>query len=140
MNIKRSLKNDLDFGLSKEDKIMNHLVDIFGGSIQNTKQLYGNEFCVYDFEKDDGATFELKCRRVAKDKYPTTIIPVHKARNVDTPQYFVFNFIDGKTSYILYNKDVFNTFKKKMITVYRDGSPPIPQNHYEIPIKLLIDI
>lgn len=139
MDIKRSLKNDLAFGLSQEDKIMAQLESVFGGGLKNTKELY-DEYCLYDYEATNGISYELKCRRFHKNKYPTTIIPVHKVRNVSTAQYFVFNFTDGKTCYILYDRDLFKTFKQRMITVYRDGAMPIPQNHYEIPIRLLTDM
>jgi len=140
MEIKRSLNNDLTFGLSKEDSVMDRLKTVFGNGLKNTKDIYGNQYCVYDFETDNGISFELKSRRVRKHQYKTTILPVHKVRNVETDQYFVFNFTDGYTSYIKYDKDLFNTFNKLMLTIYRSGAPPTPQNHYEIPIELLIDI
>jgi hypothetical protein len=139
MEIKRSFNNDLTFGLSMEDRVMNELTGIFGGSLKNTKELYNNEYCIYDFESDDGSSFELKCRRNTKTAYPTTIIPVHKVRDVETPQYFVFRFTD-KLCYILYDKVLFDGFNKRMISVYRSGKPPTPQNHYEIPIRYLTDI
>jgi hypothetical protein len=139
MDIKRSLNNDLTYGLSMEDKVMNKLACIFGDSLKNTKELYNNEYCIYDFERDDGASFELKCRRNTKYAYYTTIIPVHKVRHVETNQYFVFRFTD-KLCYILYDKVVFDGFDTRIISVYRSGASPTPQNHYEIPVHLLIDI
>jgi hypothetical protein len=140
MEIKRSLKNDLTFGLSKENSVMDKLKTVFGEGLKNTKDIYGNRYCVYDFETDDGISFELKSRRVTKHRYPTTLLPVHKVRNVETPQYFVFHFTDGITSYMRYDKELFDTFKTFMLIVYREGAPPTPQNHYEIPIELLTDI
>lgn len=139
MEINRSLNNDLTYGLSREDRVMKKLESVFGGGLKNTKELYNTDYCIYDFESDDGVSYELKCRRNTKNAYPTTIIPVHKVRNVDTPQYFVFQFTDA-LCYIQYDKDIFKGFSKRMISVYRNGAPPTPQNHYEIPTKFLRDI
>jgi len=139
MEIKKSFNNDITYGLSMEDKVMNELGSVFGGSLKNTKDLYNDRYYIYDFESDDGTSFELKCRRNTKNAYPTTILPVHKVRHVDTPQYFVFRFTD-KLCYILYNKELFDGFSQRIISVYRAGAMPTPQNHYEIPVKYLTDI
>jgi len=141
MNIKRSLTNDLKFGLLKEIDIVptiqgNWIDEI---NIMNTKDKYDDEYYPYDFESECLTSWEVKSRRVSKNHYPTTIIPVHKIRDVETPQYFVFNFTDT-CSYIKYDKELFKTFSTRMIKVDRFGGNPNPVNHYEIPINKLIDL
>ena len=140
-NIKRSLANDLKYGLLQEIDILptiQHKWD-YETNIRNTKDIYNDEYYPYDFESNSGTSWEVKSRRIPKDKYTTTIIPVHKIRNVNTPQYFVFNFTDA-CCYIQYNKTLFSAFSTRMISVSRLGGNPAPVLHYEIPIKLLDDL
>lgn len=140
----RSLKNDLAFGLSNEEPVRLLLKKIFKDDeeIMNTKDLYNNKYCSYDFE---GLTthrkFELKSRTFNKSKYPTTILPVHKINDDITKNEYilVFKFLD-KCCYIKYDKDLFNTFSKRHIQVYRCDKRDLPTLHFEIPVKLLIDI
>lgn len=129
-----SLKTDLQFGLSKEEPILQLIKKEWGGDIKNTKELY-DEFCIYDYESTDGTTWELKSRRNTKHKYPTTIIPVHKVRDVTTPQYFIFHFTD-QTCYIQYDRELFDTFEKRYVSDYRFSSEKCVQ-HFEIPVSLL---
>ena len=141
----RSLANDLKFGLDKELEVVDMLklnfCDLYNeDDIKNTKDLYQDEYYPYDYEGTSrGTCFEMKSRRVKKHQYSTTIIPVHKIRNVNTPQYFVFNFTDA-CCYIQYNKTLFSAFSTRMISVSRLGGNPAPVLHYEIPIKLLDDL
>jgi hypothetical protein len=141
MNIKRSLRNDLKFGLLKEIDIVPTIQGNWNDeiNIMNTKEKYDDEYYPYDFESDSLTSWEVKSRRITKHHYPTTIIPVHKIRNVETPQYFIFNFTD-KCCYIKYDAEVFKTFTTRMIKVERFGGNPNPVNHYEIPINKLIDL
>lgn len=144
MMLNRSLKKDLDFGLSNEEPVRILLKKIFKDDeeIMNTKDLYNDKYCSYDFE---GITtkrkFELKSRTFNKSKYPTTIFPVHKINNDITKNDYilVFKFLD-KCCYIKYDKDLFNTFSKRNIQVYRCDKRDLPTMHFEIPVKLLIDI
>jgi hypothetical protein len=140
-NIKRSLANDLKFGLLKEIDILPTIQGNWEDevNIRNTKDIYNDEYYPYDFESENATSWEVKSRRISKNYYPTTIIPVHKVRNVDTPQYFIFNFTDACFS-IIYDKELFKTFNKRMISVERFGGNPAPVNHYEIPVNLLEDL
>jgi hypothetical protein len=139
--MERSLKNDLTYGLNKEIDILPILINNWSDetNIRNTKDIYNDEYCSYDFESDNKTSWEVKSRRNTKLKYPTTIFPVHKIRDVDTSQYFVFNFTDGG-SYIKYDKELFKTFNKRMIGVKRIGASSKPVQHYEIPVDILIDL
>jgi len=140
-NLKRSLTNDIKFGLSKEVDILPTLSSRWNNeiNIMNTKDKYNDEYYPFDFESDTLTSWEVKSRRNTKYKYSTTIIPVHKVRQVDTEQIFVFNFTD-ECSYITYDKDLFKTFSTRWIKVDREGGNPNPVLHYEIPVNKLIDI
>ncbi len=140
----RTFKNDLNFGLSKEEPVRQILKGYFKDEddIINTKDLYNDIYCKYDYE---GTThkrrYEVKSRTTNKTKYPTTIIPVHKITSETTKNglYFIFNFTD-KCTFIIYDEKLFKTFKTKMMKIYRDGKYDPETLHYEIPIKLLIDM
>lgn len=133
--------NDLKFGLSKEEEIRQLLIKYFKEEITNTKDLYNDKYCKYDYEGISKTKYELKCRTNNKMKYPTTIIPIHKITNETTKYdfYFIFNFTD-KCCYIKYDKKLFDTFPTKLIKLNRLDKYDPPTMHYEIPIKLLIDI
>jgi len=136
----RSLVNDLNFGMTNEMKVYGIIKKFWEGKeIKNTKEIYNDKYCKWDFESDDGIKWELKSRRNTKTKYPTTIIPEHKIIEGDKDYYFVFYFTDC-CSYIKYEKELFNTFKTKMVSVFRKGGNPLPIAHIEIPINLLVDI
>jgi len=137
----RSIFNDRKFGCNKEHDILPILVKTWNDetNIRNTKDIYNDFFFPYDFESESKTSWEVKSRRITKNAYTTTILPFHKPRNVDTDQYFVFNFTDA-CCYIKYDKELFKTFSKRNVTVKRDGCSAEPVLHYEIPIKLLTDI
>jgi hypothetical protein len=131
--------SDLKYGLEREEHVLQMIQRNFPNEeIRNTKELY-DEFCIYDYESTDGTTWEVKSRRNPKNRYATTILPVHKVRDVDTPQYFVFNFTD-RTCYIEYKKEVFSTFKKSYINANRTSGSNNNGQHYEIPVSILIDV
>lgn len=132
-------KNDLKYGLSKEVDVMEKIKQQFPEetNIRNTKEIY-NKFCLFDFESLQKTSWEMKSRRNTKTQYPTTIIPIHKIRDVDTTQYFIFYFTDV-ISYIKYDKDVFDKFNKKVINANRKDGYNNNGIHYEIPISYLLD-
>ena len=141
----RSLRNDLKFGLGKELEIVDLLqfnfCDLYDeDEFKNTKDLYQDDFYPYDFEgMRNGTSIELKSRRVKKNTYPTTIIPVSKVRNTTKKQLFIFNFTDN-CSYIEYDKTLFDTFEVRNITTERWGVVDKPKPHYCIPVNLLKDL
>ena len=74
----RSFKNDLKFGLDKELEVVDMLKLNWEdeADIRNTKDIYGDDYYIYDFEANSGTSWELKSRRCKKDTYSTTIVPV----------------------------------------------------------------
>ena len=140
MNI-RSFKSDLEMGLSKELEVIDMLklnweeeVDI-----RNTKDIYGDDYYIYDFEAKSGTSWELKSRRVRKNQYDTTIVPVSKVRITDKKQIFVFNFTDA-TCMIEYDKAIWDTFEIRDVSTWRLGKVDFPKPHYHIPVHLLEDL
>ena len=133
--MERSITNDLAFGADNEIKVIDILRKKWcEEQIEKTT----NKYCKYDFESEK-TIWELKSRRNTKNKYPTTIIPVHKL--IDNPKdyYFVFYFTDV-CSYIKYDKELFNTFSVSPIRCFRKGGSSFPVLHIAIPIDLLVDI
>ena len=125
----RSLANDLEFGLAKEEAVIKQLSEHFCDDIIKTT----DKFCKWDaYGKIN--KYEIKSRRNKKDAYPTTIIPVHK--KVEGELIFVFNFTDG-LYYIQYNEDKFSKYDIKNIGTYRYGASYNPLPHYHIPVSEL---
>ena len=138
-NRNRTLQDDLSLGYKNEEEILSILNNFFNDTFRNTKDLYGNEYCNYDFEGTNGMRLELKSRRNKYDDYPTTIIPVHKTISMDLcPNAFIFNFSDG-IYYTEWNKNRFETYEKKMILCKRKGRID-NKEHYLIPIEDLIKL
>jgi hypothetical protein len=136
----RSLANDLKFGEAKETDTISIIRQYWlDDSVLNTKEKYNNKFCLYDYENNDGTTWELKSRRCAKTAYPTTIIPTHKVRQTDKKQIFMFNFTDC-SAFIDYDADRFAKYNRKMVRCFRSGASSKPVEHIEIPIEDLINI
>lgn len=139
-----SKASDIKMGLMNEESLFNklkhHLCPKYGEEdIINTKEIY-DQYHKYDWEgTTNGTHFEMKSRRNKKETYPTTIFPVHKIMTTDKPQVFIFHFTD-KTCYIEYNKEVFDKFKRRTGQTFRDGVYDPPQQQYEIPVGLLIDL
>jgi hypothetical protein len=130
----RCFKNDLEYGLTKENEVMDTLKEYFEPDIEKT-ELY----CVWDAHSPKSQTrYEIKSRRCKYSTYPTTIIP-YKKRNgaVDGKRLlFVFCFTDG-LYYSEFDKNVFDSFDTRYITYYRPGIIPKPVKHYCIPCEML---
>jgi len=145
MTAVRSYQNDRNYGFQKEAEVIDLIKETFCESlgesdIVNTRDLYNTDYYPYDYEGSTNKTiFEMKSRRNKKTQYPTTIIPCHKINPDNRRQIFIFNFTDA-CCYIEYNKELFDSFNKRMITTQRFGKVDIPKNHYEIPVHLLIDM
>ena len=137
----RSFKNDLKYGLDKELEVVDMLKLNWEdeADIRNTKDIYGDDYYIYDFEANSGTSWELKSRRCNKHTYPTTIVPVSKVRDTDKKQVFVFNFKDACCS-LDYDKDLWDTFVIADVMTYRYGKVDKPKPHYHIPIDKLTDL
>jgi len=134
----RSLKNDLEFGLSKEDKVINTLAIYFDDDIQSSKSLGLGNYCPYDAVSTH-TKYEIKSRRCSYKQYNTTIVPVHKVRNITDRLIFVFHFTDG-LYYIVYDDGLFKTFEIRELKIWRQGIYDKPTDHFYIPIDKLIKI
>jgi hypothetical protein len=137
----RSFKNDLRFGLEKELEVIDILKLNFDDEIdiQSTKDIYGDDYYIYDFEAKSGTSWELKSRRIRKNQFLTTIVPVSKVRDTDKKQIFVFNFTDACCS-IDYDKELWDKFEIRDVSTQRFGKLDLPKPHYHIPIKHLTDL
>lgn len=129
-----SLANDLKFGLSNEQKVIEVLSRHFNEPIEKTE----NKYCPYD-ALSATCKYEIKTRRNRYETYPTTIVPQQKVETIEGNVRYVFCFTNG-IYYIDYDEDIFSTFKVSNITYYRLGAKPNPVPHIEIPIDKLIKI
>ena len=130
--LRTTVAADVAFGEQGEIKILPKLKRHFNdASITKTSAKY----CPLDFTSECGTIYELKSRRIRKNAYPTTLLPLHKVRSDD--QYFLFSFLDGDC-YIKYDPELFKTFATQVLLDCRQGTPK-EQDHFLIPIGLLTD-
>jgi hypothetical protein len=132
----RTKEADLKMGNEKEDTIIAVLRRYFNDeTIENTKKLYNDKFCKWDFESKNGWKWEHKSRRIKKDQYDTAFMPVHKV--VESEHlYYCWTYLDGYF-FIEYEEALFNTFNKRLLKIWRDGKYDPPQWVFEIPVNLL---
>ena len=128
-----SFKNDYTFGKQKEDEVLSIIRKKFNRNIVKSE----SRFERYDF-KDDEYYYELKSRNNKYSDYPTTLI--EKGKVIADNLVFLFNFTDG-LYYIIYNKDLFETFEcKQFLRHKRCDFVDKPKLYYHIPIHQLTRI
>lgn len=121
---------DCEFGLVNQKNIKPILERFFEDELTDTSL-----FDRYDF-KGKQNVYEVKSRRNAYQKYPTTLIGEDKAgENV----IFVFYFTDG-VYYITYDKEVFKSFECKPFRRWRAGVRDKEKDYIYIPIESLTRI
>jgi hypothetical protein len=129
-----SFKNDYNFGLQAEDSVMSRMAAHFDTELTKTDQ-----FNPFDF-KSSKMCIELKTRRNAKDKYPTTMVGANKVRiaeeDTSGKRYlFAFNFTDG-LYYVEYDRELFSGFEIKQGGRFDRGRPELNEYCY-IPVSCL---
>jgi hypothetical protein len=129
---KRSFKQDNNFGLNEEEKILPILEKYFKETISKSKNIY---------EKWDGAgkntLYEIKSRTNKSTAFNDTIIGANKVLDTDKVQIFIFNFTDG-IYYIKYDASLFDTFDNSpFVRNARDDKVDEIKQYYYIPVKLL---
>ena len=135
----RSYQNDLTFGLTNENYVIEKLNRHFKDeNIKSSKELGLGKYCCYDAESDN-TLYEIKSRRCKYETFSTTLLPAHKIKNRKKRLIFVFHFTDG-LYYIEYKKELFDTFETKMVKIFRGGINDKATLHYYIPIAHLLKI
>ena len=129
-----SFKNDYNFGLQAEDSVMSRMSAHFNTELTKTEQ-----YSPFDF-KDSKMCIELKTRRNAKDKYPTTMVGANKVKiaqnDTSGKRYlFAFNFTDG-LYYVEYDRELFSGFETKQGGRFDRGRPELNEYCY-IPVSCL---
>ena len=88
LNAVPSLEKDVAFGLSKQPLVVEILTKYFDEPITETK----HKFCRYDAYSTT-TKYEIKSRRCRYKTFATTIIPVHKVKDITERLVFIFNFV-----------------------------------------------
>lgn len=139
VNTTRSKALDLKMGDDYEKTTIDILRHFWNDeTIRNTKDIYNDKYCKWDFESADGCKWEHKSRRIKKDQYETAFMPVCKA--VDAKKlYYCWTYLDG-FYYLQYEEELFKTFGRKWLKIWRDGKYDPPQEVFEIPVKHLVKL
>ena len=129
---KRSFKQDNNFGLNEENKILPILEKYFKETILKSQNIY---------DKWDGAgkntLYEIKSRTNKSTMFNETIIAANKIIDTDKEQIFIFNFTDG-IYYIKYDASLFETFDNSpFVRNEREDIVDQIKQYYYIPVKLL---
>ena len=90
LNTIPSLDKDIDYGVSKQPLVIESIAKYFNEPIEETK----HKFCRYDAYSET-TKYEIKSRRCRYKTFSTTIVPVHKIRDITERLVFVFHFTDG---------------------------------------------
>jgi hypothetical protein len=131
MNTQSKKTADLKMGKENEDKLLPLLRRKFGKDIRRTQ----NQFDTSDFINDLGHKWENKSRRIRSDKYATGFMPSHKV--VCCPKLvFCWTYLDGQ-KYLEYDEQLFNTFEKSTLKIWRDGKYDPPQEIFNVPVSLM---
>lgn len=104
--------NDYIFGKDNENKLFNIIKNNFDLNLKQTQQKYN----LFDFISDK-FIIEMKSRRINSNTYNEVFISYNKITNfINSINYdnkkliLIFNFLD-KIMYIIYDKNLFDTFK-----------------------------
>jgi hypothetical protein len=129
----RSLASDYHFGRRQETLVLPRIRQYFDDTIEADENVYSRaDFNGQKFK------YELKSRTNTYSAFPTTLLPEDKVFTEN--QVFLFNFTDG-LYYIKYDKDVFDTFEKKMFRRrQRSDHNDVEKMYYYIPITALTHI
>jgi hypothetical protein len=131
MNTKTKRQADVLMGEEKEGVLLPLLRRKFGKDIKKTSDKYD----ISDFVNDLGHKWENKSRRIRSDKYATGFMPTHKV--VSCPKlYFCWTYLDGQ-KYLEYDEELFKTFEKTILKVWRDGRYDPPQEIFNVPVSLM---
>lgn len=129
----RTIATDYEMGTTSEVNNLSTIQTLDAGLQRDT-----DRYAPFDYRNEGNTIFvELKTRTNAYNKYPTTMIPLHKVKiaesNMDKTYYFAFKYTDG-IYYIQYNKNRFDTYEVKEGGRWDRGAPELRQYVY-IPIE-----
>jgi hypothetical protein len=104
--------SDIKLGSESERFMLPHIRKLLKNDLIEQSQTTYSPFDYYSPK----CCVELKTRFCPSTQYSTTMIPLSKVKactNADIDYWFFFRFSDG-ISYIKYDKDLFDTFEKKI--------------------------
>lgn len=132
-------KKDYFFGKCYENKLFSLITNNFDLNLKQTTFKYD----FFDFISDK-YVIEMKSRRINSNQYNEVFISYNKITNyINSDNYdkkkliLIFNFLD-KIKYIIYDKNLFDTFKINVINT-RSDYHKIDKMIY-IPNKYLIEL
>ncbi len=105
---------DIYKGNESERFMLPHIRNVL---LDSSIELSSNQYSVFDYYNHDKTIcVELKTRNCRMATYPTTMMPLSKidaCTDANVKYYFFIRFDNG-IKYIRYDKDLFNTFEKKV--------------------------
>lgn len=133
---REAFNKDYEFGRKAEDDILGTLRTFFADpTITPSTDKYDR----YDFT-GAGRKYELKTRRLTRQRFATTMLPVGKLMS-ENPEgnIFLFQFTDG-LYYISYNAEQFSNFTVAPFCRQDRAGFDMEQEYIYIPVNLLTKI
>jgi hypothetical protein len=133
---KSAFNRDYEFGRQSETTVLDTLKTFFNDSTITPST---DKFDRYDFT-GAGCKYELKTRRLARNRFATTMLPLGKLLS-ENPEnnIFLFQFTDG-LYYIRYDKETFSTFNIAPFCRQDRSGFDAEQDYIYIPVNLLTKI
>jgi hypothetical protein len=135
-NQREAFNRDYQFGISAEESIVETLRTFF---CDPTISRSADKYDRYDFV-GAGRKYELKTRRLTRNRFATTMLPVGKLLS-ENPEgnIFLFQFTDG-LYYIPYNAEQFSNFNIAPYCRQDRMGYDAEQDYIYIPVNLLTKI
>jgi len=133
---REAFNRDYEFGRRAEESILDTLRNFFADpTITPSNDKYDR----YDFA-GAGRKYELKTRRLTRQRFATTMLPLGKLLS-ENPEgnIFLFQFTDG-LYYIPYNAEQFSTFTVAPYCRQDRAGYDTEQDYIFIPVNLLTEI
>lgn len=133
---KEAFNKDYEFGRKAEQDILETLRTHFQDPTITPST---DKFDRYDYS-GDGVKYELKTRRLTRNRFATTMLPLGKLlKENPTGNIFLFKYTDG-LFYIKYDADTFSTFTIAPYCRQDRMGYDTEQDYIFIPVHLLTKI
>jgi hypothetical protein len=134
---KQAFNKDYEFGRKAEQDILETLRTYFNDTTISPST---DKYDRYDYTSEGGAKYELKTRRLTRNRFTTTMLPLGKLiKENPTNNIFLFKYTDG-LFYIKYDAEIFSNFTIAPYCRQDRAGFDAEQDYIYIPVHLLTQI
>ncbi len=134
---KQAFNKDYVYGRAAEASVLDTIRRFFNDATIKQSQ---DKYSRYDYESEGGRKYELKTRRLTRNRFATTMLPLGKLKAENpTGNIFLFKFDDG-LFYIPYDEETFSNFPVGAYCRQDRVGFDVEQDYIYIPVNLLHEI